>query len=127
MAYIYAKFQVNRLENASSKWLLQSILQKILKMSIGKIFKIFFLTKYATQKYEKSTIELPVKFCIERKLFMAKMTTLTFSPGSLHVSTFKLTLTSHWPFLMLSTHLNLLITSFQLPPFVYFYGPSLLS
>ena len=41
------------------------------------------------------------------------------------VVTFKLILTSHLTFL--STHLNLLVASFQLPPSVYFYGPSFLS
>ena len=34
---------------------------------------------YASQKDENSSIELPVKFCIEIKLFMEKITTLKFS------------------------------------------------
>ena len=63
-------------------------------------FIFFFLPKYATQKDENSTIELPAKLCIEGKLFMAKITTLKLSPGisNNHVLTLKLTLTSHLTF-----------------------------
>ena len=60
----------------------------------------FYKKKYAIQKDENSTIELPVKFCIETMLSVVKMTALKFSPfftgiSQIHVLTFKLTLTSH--------------------------------
>ena len=70
-----------------------------------KNFQIrFFLQKYAIQKDENSTIELPVKFCIEIMLFMVKITALKFSPfftgiSQIHVLTFTLTLTSHVTYL----------------------------
>ena len=43
-----------------------------------------------------------------------------------HVLTFRLTLTSHLTFKK-CTPLNFLVTSFRLPPSVYFYGPSFMS
>ena len=56
---------------------------KASKMSTVKILNFVFGRKYAIQRDENSTIELSVKFCIERKLFfMAKITTLKFSPFS---------------------------------------------
>ena len=53
----------------------------------------------------------------------------TFSTGNSHknVLTFKLTLTSHLTFKKISTHLNLLVMSFRLPPSVYFYVSTFLS
>ena len=81
------------------KWLLYH--PKALKMSICKIFKFvfFFWQKYVIQK-DENTIELPVKLCIKTMLFVAKITTLRFSPffngiSQIHVLKFKLTLTSH--------------------------------
>ena len=60
----------------------------------------FFSQKYVTQKDENSTIEFPVKFCIETMLFVTKITALKFSPfftgiSQIHVLKFKLSLTSH--------------------------------
>ena len=62
------------------------------------------------QKNENSIIEPHAKFCIERKFFIAKITTLKFSPfctgiSKNYVLTFKLTLTSQLT--KISTHLNL--------------------
>ena len=57
--------------------------------NVHKILIRFFLPKYAAKKEENSTIKLAVKFSIERKLFVAKLTTLKFlffSPGS-HIIT----------------------------------------
>ena len=103
-------------------------------MSICKISKFVFWQKYVIQKDENSTIELPVKFYIETMLFVAKITAWKFSPfftgiSQIHVLNFKLTLTWHLTYFKkkLSTHMNLLVTSFRLPPSVYFYGPSFLS
>ena len=42
----------------------------------------YFYKKYAIQKDKNSTIELPVKFCIETKLFVVKITAFKFSPFS---------------------------------------------
>ena len=114
---------------SARKWL--SYRPKPLKISICKIFKFVFWQKYAIQKDENSTIELPVKFCIETMVFVAKITAVKFSPffteiSQIHVFNLKLTLTSnHSTYLQkLSTHLNLLVTSFRLLPSVYVYGPS---
>ena len=99
--YIYAKFQVNRFENVFH------IVQKLWKCPYEKFSNsnsFFFWQKYAIQKDENSTIELPVKFCIETMLFVVKITFLKFSPfftgiSQIHVLTFTLTLTSHVTYL----------------------------
>ena len=84
------------------KWF--SYRPKALKMSIWTISKFVFWQTYAIQKDENSTIELPVKFCIETMLFVVKITALKFSPfftgiSQIHILTFTLTLTSHVTYL----------------------------
>ena len=78
--YTRANFQVNRFENGLH------IVQKLRKCPYLKFVKFVFRPKCATQKDKNSTIELPINFCIARKLFVAKITALKFylfSPGSL--------------------------------------------
>ena len=101
---IYAKLQVNRFENGFH------IVQKLWKCPYEKFLNSFFWQKYAIQKDENSTIELPVKFCVEKMLFVVKLTALKCSPFFTGISQIHV--------------LNLLVTSFRLPPFVHFYGPS---
>ena len=75
--YIYANIQVNRFENGFD------MVQKLRKCPDVKFsHSFFFLQKYATQKDENSTIELPDELCIETMLFVAKITALKFSPFS---------------------------------------------
>ena len=95
--YVYARFQVSRLENDCH------IVQKLRKCPYVKFSNSFVLPKHATQKDENSTIELPVTFCIERKLFVAKITALKFSSffngiSHIYVLNLRLTLTSHLTF-----------------------------
>ena len=91
---IYAKFQVTWFENGFH------IVQKFWKYPYEKFSNSFFDKKYAIQKDENSTIELPVKFCIKTILFVVKITALKCSRfftgiSQIHVLNFKLTLTSH--------------------------------
>ena len=115
------------------KWLSYS--PKALKMSICKFSNsFFFLQKYATQKDENNTIELPVEFCIESMFLVAKITALKFSPlftgiSQIQVLNFKLTLTLNLTYLQKKNkHSSEPSRSgFRLPSSVYFYGPSFFS
>ena len=66
-------------------------------------------------------------------LFVVKITALKFSPFFTGISDScldlyaDLDLTGDLSLKKLSTNLNLLVTSFRLPRFVHFYGPSFLS
>ena len=58
------------------------ILSKSFENVHMKTCKFVFWQKYAIQKDENSTIELPIKFSIETMLFVVKIRALKFSPFS---------------------------------------------
>ena len=75
---MYGQYTCHITSQSVRKWL--SYGPNASKMFINKILElIFFLPKNASKKYENISIELSVKFCIERKLLMAKITALKSS------------------------------------------------
>ena len=98
-------------------------------MSRCKIFKFVFWQKYTTQKDENSSIELPVKVCIETMLFATKIISFEiftfFSPGSLRLMSW--TLSWPWPHIcpiFKKVKHSSEPSRYDLLPSVYFYGPS---